>query len=116
MADSPYLSLKEFRDFGYLQEVNRQFFHPLGLALELMVDEDTGEVEFGGILDMRDVPGGIAVEEGHLSQEKGDNVAFEKVLRQTGRENLFGGAIIQPLPEEKYVYCPPIHQINWERD
>lgn len=29
-----YLDMDEFRDGGYLQEVNRRFFHPLGLALE----------------------------------------------------------------------------------
>lgn len=30
-----YIDLKEFHDFGYLQEVNRQFLHIFGLALEL---------------------------------------------------------------------------------
>lgn len=29
-----YMDLGEFRDEGFLQEANRQFFHPLGLALE----------------------------------------------------------------------------------
>lgn len=36
--DSPgikYLDLREFLDGGFLQEANRQFFHPLGLALEI---------------------------------------------------------------------------------
>ena len=28
-----FMDIREFRDKGYLQEVNRQFFHPLGLAL-----------------------------------------------------------------------------------
>ena len=43
-----YLDLIEFRDFGFLQEVNRQFFHPLGLALEIRY-LDNGEVVLGGI-------------------------------------------------------------------
>lgn len=30
-----YLNIKEFREKGYLQEANRRFFHPLGVALEV---------------------------------------------------------------------------------
>jgi hypothetical protein len=36
-----HLDIKKFRDIGYVQEVNRQFFHPLGLALEIKVNEET---------------------------------------------------------------------------
>lgn len=35
MPDVPCLDPQEFIDTGYLQEVNRQFLHPLGLALEV---------------------------------------------------------------------------------
>lgn len=53
------MDLNEFRDQGFLQEVNRRFFHPLGLALQLIVD-DTGKViSFGGIRDFRDDPEGL---------------------------------------------------------
>jgi hypothetical protein len=36
VPDEPikHMDLGEFRDLGFLQEANRQFFHPLGLALE----------------------------------------------------------------------------------
>lgn len=44
---------------GLLAEVNRTFFHPLGLALEVIVDEETGEERFGGIWDYRDDPEGV---------------------------------------------------------
>lgn len=30
-----YMDIEEFRDFGFLQEVNRQVLHPAGLALEV---------------------------------------------------------------------------------
>lgn len=30
-----YMDMQEFREFGYLQEVNRQFLHPLGLAFSV---------------------------------------------------------------------------------
>lgn len=29
-----YMDMDEFRDAGFLQEANRRFFHPLGIALE----------------------------------------------------------------------------------
>ncbi len=34
------IDIKEFREKGYLQEVNRRFFHPLGLALEIIIKDD----------------------------------------------------------------------------
>lgn len=38
------MGVKEFREEGYLQEANRQFFHPLGLALEIIVLPDGTEL------------------------------------------------------------------------
>ena len=32
--EQKYMPIKEFRERGYLQELNRRFLHPLGLALE----------------------------------------------------------------------------------
>lgn len=32
----PRMAISEFRDGGYLQEVNRRLLHPLGLALEVV--------------------------------------------------------------------------------
>lgn len=54
-----YIDIKEFRELGYLQEVNRLFLHPLGLALEVVVDSETGECKLGGVWDYRDDPDGI---------------------------------------------------------
>ena len=42
-ANGAKLSVMEFRDLGYLQELNRQFLHPLGLSMEVMLDPLTGE-------------------------------------------------------------------------
>jgi hypothetical protein len=54
------IDIKEFREKGFLQEANRQFFHPLGLALEIIIDDDTGEVKsLGGVWDYRDDPEGM---------------------------------------------------------
>ena len=52
------LEIKEFREKGYLQELNRRFLHPLGLALCIKVDENGCEV-LDSILDYRDDAEGI---------------------------------------------------------
>lgn len=57
----PEMSLREFLDEGYLQEVNRRFFHPLGLALSVKVDDD-GHVSLHNIWDGRDDPEGFTFE------------------------------------------------------
>ena len=58
------MDLNEFRDAGYLMEVNRVFFHPLGLALAVTFDKDTGKVTaLEGILDSRDDPEGFIFDE-----------------------------------------------------
>ena len=58
MATIRYMPVKEFRREGYLQELNRQFLHPLGLALEVIVEDDGSET-LGGIWDYRSDPEGI---------------------------------------------------------
>lgn len=52
------IDIKEFRKKGYLQELNRQFLHPLGLALEVKIDDDSNE-KLGGIQDSREDPEGF---------------------------------------------------------
>ena len=37
------IDIKEFREQGYLQELNRTFLHPLGMALYITLDEDGNE-------------------------------------------------------------------------
>jgi hypothetical protein len=51
------MSVKEFREIGFLQELNRQFLHPLGLALEVRVDRETGKEEFGEVWQTDDAEG-----------------------------------------------------------
>jgi molecular chaperone GrpE len=58
MENIKKISTSEFREAGYLQEANRRFFHPLGLALQLKVD-DQNQHHIDGILDYRDDPEGI---------------------------------------------------------
>lgn len=57
------IDIKEFREIGYLQELNRRFLHPLGLALEVVVDNETGKETLGGVWDYRDDPEGMFFDE-----------------------------------------------------
>lgn len=52
------MDAKEFRTMGLLAEINRTFLHPLGLALEVMINDD-GTETIGGIWDYREDPEGI---------------------------------------------------------
>lgn len=52
------MDIKEFREMGLLAELNRTFLHPLGLALEIIVDDD-GTEKLNGIWDYRDDLEGI---------------------------------------------------------
>lgn len=52
------IDIKEFREKGYLQELNRRFLHPLGMALEVVID-DNGKEKLGGIWDCREDEEGI---------------------------------------------------------
>jgi len=52
------IDIREFREKGYLQELNRRFLHPLGMALEVVVDEN-GNEKLGGIWDSREDEEGI---------------------------------------------------------
>ena len=57
------MNAKEFQENGYLQELNRQFLHPLGLALEVIIDTEINNAVFGEVWDYRDDPEGIVFDE-----------------------------------------------------
>ena len=55
---SPQAAAKFLRENGLLFEINRAILHPLGLALEIQVDDD-GTETVGGLWDYQDDPEGI---------------------------------------------------------
>ena len=63
------IDIKEFREKGYLQEVNRRFLHPLGLALEVKLNDD-GEEVLGGVWDSRDDEEGIYYDLANSEEER----------------------------------------------
>lgn len=92
-----YLPISEFRAEGYLQELNRQFLHPLGLALEVTRHED-GTEEITGVWDSRDDPEGFYFDD--LTDADGARAAHVGALfseRCAYRVERLGYAI-QPVP------------------
>jgi hypothetical protein len=98
MSKVKRIDLSEFRDEGYLQELNRQFLHPLGLALEVLVDVDGRVLGFSGVWDCRDDPEGIIYAEGLPNSDKASRIAqLERARKPERHERL--GYWIQPVTE-----------------
>ena len=95
------MPLEEFVETGYLQEVNRQFLHPLGLALAVSTDTDTGQTSLLGLYDSRDGPEGFAFADDVVVDpafyEKGNRIAEIYAERRVPRLDRLG-YVIQPLP------------------
>ena len=83
------IDIKEFREMGLLQEINRQFLHPLGLALEVQIDEGGNET-FGGIWDYRDDPEGILYGEKEIDLKKIETIAEFMHKQHKKRKNTVG--------------------------
>jgi hypothetical protein len=64
-----YISISEFRELGLLAEVNRAFFHPIGLALEAGTDDCGVPTHLSGIRDFRDDPEGVIFSEQMFPKE-----------------------------------------------
>lgn len=78
MEGIKYLNLEEFINEGYLQEVNRRFFHPLGLALEVETDDMTGKKSISGIWDYRHDNEGIYFDYKNSSEERKEKAKKKK--------------------------------------
>lgn len=92
--DIKRIDAAEFRELGYLQEVNRTFLHPLGLALEVVKNED-GSYDFGGVWDYRDDPEGIVFGD-TIDGDKAERIAEEWDARAPARKAKLG-FIVQPV-------------------
>lgn len=92
-----YMDIKEFREGGYLQEVNRRFLHPLGLALEIKIHDDDS-VSLGGIWDYRDDPEGMRYEDLDLEHHylKIQNEWYDKSVNRVRTL----GYMVQPAADD----------------
>ncbi|WP_010497824.1 hypothetical protein [Paenibacillus elgii] len=101
MSEVKYMDTKEFREKGFLFEVNRQFFHPLGLALEIKID-DEGNEYLGGVWDHRDDPEGMLYDEKLMqsdsARQKKQNVIDLLTEKAKCRTEKYG-YVIQPVKE-----------------
>lgn len=96
----PIMGSNEFRDLGILQEANRQFFHPIGLAIAIALEDGVQEgkdVSEGQIfvLDSRSDPEGWIFAESEDLGPKAE--AFAQFARQRYRDRYKKlGFVIQP--------------------
>jgi hypothetical protein len=100
MSKVKRIPIKEFRALGFIQEINRRFLHPCGLALEVVVDQETGEETLGGVWDYRDDPEGMVFAEGVIAVDKVRTV--NEILKSKEDIRLRElGYVIQPVPVEE---------------
>ena len=86
-VDEPmkYLNGLDIRELGLLQEVNRVFFHPLGLAAEVNVREGTLRIQ-----DHREDPEGVVFDDDVMSPEKSKRYDEFKESRMKLRMSVLG--------------------------
>lgn len=89
VQDVKKMTPADFRDLGYLQEVNRRFLHPLGLALEVVMD-DEGNERFGEVWDYRFDPEGILFAPGAIDEEKAARIHHEGEAKYRVRHERYG--------------------------
>jgi hypothetical protein len=100
------IDIKEFREKGYLQELNRRFLHPLGLALEI-VREDDGTEKLGGIWDYRDDEEGIYYDLANSDEERierfslNEQFVFNEMMKRSDKRSELFGSNIEPIPVKK---------------
>lgn len=92
-----YMPLESFVAGGFLQEVNREWFHPLGLSL-VFQRSDEGEYSIAGVNETND-PDGFIFDEAELDGSKADVVAARRSKYQNRRQARLGFGV-QPVPGE----------------
>lgn len=97
-----HMDLGEFQRRGYLMEVNRRFFHPLGLELALRHDPD-GSYHLDHIIDVRDADDQEGIIFGDWDQPMIDNA--ERIDHELAVgfswERVAGlGFVVEPIPPE----------------
>lgn len=95
----PKMDVAEFRRLGFLQEINRRLLHPLGLAIEVNLNPETGEETLGSIWDYRADPEGLRFDPGTIDPAKAR--AFDRMWesRALARQDLLG-YVVQPIEGE----------------
>lgn len=95
-----YMDLREMLDEGFVQEANRLFFHPRGLALAVGVDRFNRPTELT-VWDYRDDPEGIIFGEGVIESDKVVKVEAELERHTARRLEALNGSVVQPVPDDR---------------
>ena len=102
VIDPVIIPASELIALGYVQEANRKFFHPRGIALA--VDPTVTGGFYAQFYDARDDPEGYYFAKETLNtseaRRKADNMAERMLIHSSARINLFGYPI-QPIPNMK---------------
>jgi len=101
-GDADGISWAEFVALGYLQELNRRFLHPLGLALE--VEVKAGVPVGVGIRDDRDDLEGIVFAEPRLAVHRARRARAALFVERAWQARAEArvrarGWMVQPVPE-----------------
>lgn len=98
MSEIKYMSTDDFIGEGFLQEANRLFFHPLGLALETQVSEPGSDAQIK-VWDYRDDPEGVLFADltKPISADKAKSVMEEATKHALIRSLMLDGETIQAL-------------------
>lgn len=95
---SPKVPIKEFREMGLVQEINRRLLHPLGMALAVEINDVTGREHIVGIIDHRNDPEGMVFADLDTDEarEKYEKVQEEWEKRTQPRASGLG-FMVQPI-------------------
>jgi hypothetical protein len=96
-AEPKEISQQDFESQGYLQEINRQFLHPLGIFL-------TYENGNPKLFDYRGDPDGVFFSDDYVMGEealrKAALVIAEREKRRPQREKILNGRVVQQLSRD----------------
>lgn len=96
VAGPDRMNVREFRELGLLQEINRRLLHPMGLALDVAIERD-GSESLGGVWDYRDSRVGVRFDfEPDVAKASSVDALFES--HRAERERRYGWHV-QPAGE-----------------
>jgi len=110
MKNIKTMSGEEFRENGYLQEVNRRFFHPVGLAIAIIIDDKTKKVKAIEIQDHRDDPEGLyfGINDPTFSSPervarfiKNKKFVDAEIKKRSRNRKKVVGSVVETIPEPK---------------
>ena len=114
-----YMDLGEFQRLGFLQEINRRFLHPCGLALEIRRDGDGGPWRLAGVWDYRGDPEGILYRAEDLAgpdARRNVEAVNAEIRRHAAARHQAAGGVVQPVPGAPTPLLVPVVRFTGASD